>query len=298
MNKLDPDCQTVIALTLEWTQCVAAKNVGRVRDLLTEDFIYSQHPTLGGQQLSKEEILAFMLQIEESETSLIEQHAQRCGDVIVLYNLTRANQKVAVDGGGQSGRSFLSKLLIDSAGWRKVDGTWRCFDYRLIDAVDAGASANGGGMIVDDPDPDAKAVVERTDLWMQCAVDGKYQRLGAILADDFVYSGHPKYGVERMDKGEMIKLASMLKDNGTEKYEQRLFRVGNVISSYTVTRSEEVITGDMGSAASSDEMNASMNGKILVYGSGWRKEDKGWRCFDMHLIEAIDPSTVQLRGAI
>jgi ketosteroid isomerase-like protein len=134
MSANDPECQQVLALTKEWIQCVADKNVDRVRDLLTDDFIYIQHPSLGGQQLSKQQILDFMPSIEESDTHLAEQFPHRFGDVIVAVNITQANQKV--DPGNSAGKSFLRKKLIDSSSWRKVDGAWQCFDYRLIDAVD------------------------------------------------------------------------------------------------------------------------------------------------------------------
>jgi hypothetical protein len=33
--------------------------------------------------------------------------------------------------------SFIGKTLLDSSAWRKEDGRWRCFDYRLIDVLDA-----------------------------------------------------------------------------------------------------------------------------------------------------------------
>jgi hypothetical protein len=140
-------------------------------------------------------------------------------------------------------------------------------------------------------DSDFAAVIERTDLWLKSAVDGEYQRLHDILADDFIYSGHPRFGAERLTKDELIQLASMLKDNGSRKYDQKLFRLGGTIISYTVTRSEEKIMGDLGDvAASSDAMNNAMNGKILAYCSSWRNEDGRWRCFGIHLLDAVDPA--------
>ncbi len=137
------------------------------------------------------------------------------------------------------------------------------------------------------PDSDTQAIIQQTDLWLQGAVDGGYQRLNDILADDFLYSSHAKYGVSTMTKPEMIKLASMLKDAGTEKLEQTITKVGDIAISLTVTKSLEKITGEVGDFASSDAMNASMNGKVLVYASGWRKDGATWKCFDMHLVDAL-----------
>lgn len=132
----DPDCQTIVDLTNEWMQCVATKNTARVEELLTEDFIYSRHPKFGRETLTKREIIAFMPSIEASETKIVEQYMRKIGDVIVVHNLTRANQKVAASAEEAGNASFLNKRLIDSSAWRRDDGVWRCFDYRLIDALD------------------------------------------------------------------------------------------------------------------------------------------------------------------
>jgi ketosteroid isomerase-like protein len=141
---------------------------------------------------------------------------------------------------------------------------------------------------VQNNDPDILAVVARTDLWLQCAVDGQFQRLNDILSDTFTYASHPKFGAAAMDKAQMIEVASLLKDDGTQKLIQHVHKVGTVAVSITLTRSMERITAPLGAFASAHEMNASMNGKFLVYVSGWRKEESTWRCFDMHLVDALD----------
>lgn len=139
-----------------------------------------------------------------------------------------------------------------------------------------------------DIDADSQAIIDRTDLWLLCAVDGRYERLYDILTDDFLYSSHPKFGVATMTKAEIIKVASLLKDAGTEKLSHNIEKVGDIAISTTVTRSLEKITADVGEFASSEAMNASMNGKVLVYVSGWRKSEGAWRCFDIHLVDAMD----------
>lgn len=136
----DPDCQTVIDLTETWLQCVASQDTARVEELLTEDFIYSRHPKYGKASLDKREIIALMTSIEESETRIIGQHVNRFDDVIVVHNLTQANQKVAdadeTSPDPERNPSFLNKRLVDSSAWRREGAAWRCFDYRLIDALD------------------------------------------------------------------------------------------------------------------------------------------------------------------
>ena len=142
MPHRDPDCQTVSDLTDEWLACVATKNTARVAELLTDDFLYSRHPKMGASELDKTAIIAFMPSIEESTARIVEQHMHRIGDIIVVHNVTRAHQKVAgatevAADDGAGARSFLDKNLIDSSAWRNEGGAWRCFDYRLLDAVDA-----------------------------------------------------------------------------------------------------------------------------------------------------------------
>lgn len=139
MTQLDPDAQTVADLTDEWIRCVATKNGARVEELLTEDFVYSRHPRWGDAKLSKAEIIAFMPSIEESDTYVIERHLHRIDDVMLVHNVTRANQKVAAADESEDperNKSFLDKRLLDSAAWRKESGKWRCFDYRMLDALD------------------------------------------------------------------------------------------------------------------------------------------------------------------
>jgi hypothetical protein len=133
---------------------------------------------------------------------------------------------------------------------------------------------------------DEQAVVDRTDQWLHCAVSGNVDPMRDILAEDFRYTSNPRFGVEAMTKLQLIEVASLLRDDGTAKLEHRLLRVGNLIVSTTVTRSREVINGDP-AAASATTMNATMNGKLLVYVSGWRAEAGTWRCFDMHLLDAL-----------
>ncbi len=135
----DTDCQTVSNLTQEWLQCVADRNVERTRDIIAADFVYSRHPSLGEGRFDKEEMLAFMTSIEESEGEIVEQFMHRFGDTILVHNVTVANQKIsatdeAVD--PERNRSFLNRRLLDSSSWRREDGVWRCYDYRLVGAVD------------------------------------------------------------------------------------------------------------------------------------------------------------------
>ncbi len=131
----DPDCQAVADLTDEWIECVAAKNTARVEELLTEDFIYSRHPKFGRDTLTKREIIDFMPNIEKSDTKVVEQYMRKFGDVILVHNVVEANQKVAHAEEAKGNASFLNKKLLDSSAWRKEDSVWRCFDYRLIDAL-------------------------------------------------------------------------------------------------------------------------------------------------------------------
>lgn len=130
----DADMQTVSDLTDEWIRCVAAKNTARVAELLTEDFVYSRHPKWGDAVMSKAAIIEFMPSIEESEAKVVDQRMYRFGDVVLVHNVTQADQKVS-EARSDAG-SFLGKMLLDSSAWRKEDGQWRCFDYRLIDALD------------------------------------------------------------------------------------------------------------------------------------------------------------------
>jgi hypothetical protein len=139
MNYDDADCQTVSDLTDEWIRCVADKNVERVREIITSDFIYSRHPALGEATLSKQQMLDFMPSIEESNARVVEQYMHRFADVILVHNVTVANQKVAVadeSANPERNKSFLNKRLLDSSSWRREGGLWRCYDYRLVDAID------------------------------------------------------------------------------------------------------------------------------------------------------------------
>lgn len=139
MTKLSSDAQIVADLTDEWIRCVATKNVARVEQLLTEDFVYSRHPNWGDAKLNKAELLAFMPSIEESDTSVVERHLHQFGNVLLVHTETRANQKIAAadeSADPDRNKSFPGKRLLDSAAWRKEDGTWRCFDYRMLDALD------------------------------------------------------------------------------------------------------------------------------------------------------------------
>ncbi len=139
MTQLNPDAQTVADLTDEWIRCVAAKNVARVEELLTEDFVYSRHPKWGDAKLSKAELLAFMPSIEASDTHVVERHLHQFDTIMLVHTETRANQKIAEADESENpdrNKSFDNKRLFDSAAWRKEDGAWRCFDYRMLDALD------------------------------------------------------------------------------------------------------------------------------------------------------------------
>ena len=139
MTQFDHDAQTVADLTDEWIRCVATKNVARVAELLTEDFVYSRHPKWGDAKLSKAELLAFMPSIEASDTHVVERHLHRFDTIMLVHTETRANQKVAEADESEDpdrNKSFANKRLLDSAAWRKDGGTWRCFDYRMLEALD------------------------------------------------------------------------------------------------------------------------------------------------------------------
>ncbi len=139
MTQLDPDAQIVADLTDEWIRCVATKNVARVGELLTEDFVYTRHPNWGDAKLSKAELLAFMPSIEASDTHVVERHLHRFDTIMLVHTETRARQKIAAADEREDpdrNKSFDDKRLFDSAAWRKENGSWRCFDYRMLEALD------------------------------------------------------------------------------------------------------------------------------------------------------------------
>lgn len=138
-------------------------------------------------------------------------------------------------------------------------------------------------------DADLQSVIDRTDDWLRCAVDGRHERMEDILAADFRYTGHRRHGAAELTRQQLLDIAAGLKDAGSAKLDQRVFRVGPTIISTTVTRSEERIVGGHVDEELSSAMNDGLNGKLLIYTSGWRQEDGAWRCFDMHLTDAIEP---------
>ena len=137
---------------------------------------------------------------------------------------------------------------------------------------------------------DGAAVIAQTDRWLRCSIDRTAGRLEDILADDFRYTSDPKAGVAEMDKAAMVAVNAQLDDSGSDKLDHKVYRVGDTILSLTLTRSNEQMVGDLGGVASADAMNNGLMGNLLIYVSGWRQEAGTWRCFNMHLVDAVKPS--------
>jgi ketosteroid isomerase-like protein len=139
---IEDDCEPAVHALKSWIDAIETGDIDRLENLLSEDFVATCDPMIGGGRIHKAQFIAYDRHIRESKIDIVKLVARRHGNTIITLLFANIMEQFEGDLGSSMPTSAeLSSFLAQSpvaysSAWSlEADSQWRCVQHHIFGPV-------------------------------------------------------------------------------------------------------------------------------------------------------------------
>lgn len=141
--------RVVIDLMRDWARAVETHDIDFIKNLMTDDFVFSCSPFIGeghSQLMGKDRFIELDRTILNSSIDFIDINAEEIGDIVFVRTVAKVSESFKGDIGAdmpsiEELNELMSNItLVYASGWRKINNNWYCFDHHIVGATQSRTS--------------------------------------------------------------------------------------------------------------------------------------------------------------
>lgn len=139
MLDIGPGCEGVDAALGEWLAALTAGDMGRLGEVLAEDFRLTCDPAIANGRMDKAQFLEFDSHVRDCKVELLSFTARRHNDTALTQIFAKVDERFEGEGdeAEQINAIVGGRTLAYASAWRPNGaGGWQCFQHHLVGPVD------------------------------------------------------------------------------------------------------------------------------------------------------------------